>query len=165
AGRPALIDHKRSSHIAVEVDGHQVWLRDQAPLHRGNVHLHGEWTFDDLVNSLNARAFFWPGTADRPISYGLRHFERYRREPCAILVLPTDATFAANRTREPLFCRYNSGSPRCTAGRPSPRGPATFVPAADFKGVPSQVVEVTYLQGVKLPASGVRVTDVRDWVS
>ena len=38
------------------------------------------FVFEDLVEILNGRVFFWPGAVGGPISYGVRHFERYQNE-------------------------------------------------------------------------------------
>ena len=130
-------------------------LRDQAPLREGNAALDGGWTFADLVEDLNGRVFFWPGTERRPIPDGQRHFERYADESIAVLMVDTTALFAANGGA--TFCRYNSGSPRWSGGRPSPRGPGTFVAAADAPFTAGQVVEVTFRNTVVLPNGAVRV--------
>jgi len=47
----------------------------------------------------------------------------------------------------------NSGSPRRSYGARSPRGPQTFLPAADFDGTPCQVVELTFESELALPAA------------
>lgn len=110
------------------------------------------WDFEDVLQSLNERVFFWPGTATGPISYGKRHFERYVDESPAILRISTAESFNANSNIDALYCRYNSGSPRCSNGLGSPRGPNTFVSSADADYTPSKVVEVTFLDQVVLPA-------------
>jgi hypothetical protein len=51
----------------------------------------------------------------------------------------------------PLYCRYNSGSPRCSKGVGSARGPKTFVKSADADYAPCKVVEVTCQNQVTLP--------------
>jgi len=62
AGRLDLLRARRRSGERVTVDGIQVHLRDQAPLHAGNVDLPANWSFEDLVELLNRQVFFWPGT-------------------------------------------------------------------------------------------------------
>jgi hypothetical protein len=104
------------------------------------------------VESLNRRVFFWPGTASGPISYGIRHFERYQGERPIVLRLLMQSLLASNPASQPLYCRYNSGSPRCSYGTKSSRGANTFVPAGDFAGTPSTVVEVTFQEPITLPA-------------
>jgi hypothetical protein len=115
--------------------------------------LDDDWTFERFIAHLNDRVFFWPGTLNGPISYGSRHFARYEAESPAILRVPTLDVFEANPAVLPLFCRFNSGSPRCTQGRPSPRGAMTFVEAQDAAFRASQVVEVTFAGSVELPAT------------
>jgi hypothetical protein len=142
---------RRRDHTVVQVAGESVRLRDQAPLHEGNMALERNWTFEDFVAYLNNHVFFWPGAADGPIAYGVRHYERYAEEKPVILRIPTAALLASNARQHPHFCRYNSGSPRCSNGRKSPRPSRTFVTAneADF-GV-GGIVEVTFPGGVHVP--------------
>jgi hypothetical protein len=67
-----------------------------------------------------------------------------------ILRVRTEALLRENPA--PLFCRFNSGAPRCSNGKKSPRGPDTFLPADQFTGTCGDVVELTFLHGVALPA-------------
>lgn len=152
AGRMDVARFRRRDHVSVEIDGERVQLRDQAPLHEGNMALDANWTFGDFVEHLNERVFFWPGGPEGPISYGVRHYERYSDEKPTILRIATEALLANNQDRPPHFCRYNSGSPRCSNGKKSPRTARTFVRGelAEF-GVGS-VVEVTFVGDVRLPA-------------
>src|SRR6185295_17449394 len=96
-----------------------------------------------LLKAINERVFFWPGTEFRPISYGIRHFERYRSERPVILRCKSDLLFNTPG-QEPEFCKYNSGSPRCSNGIGSPRGPDTFVPASRAMFSAAKAVEVTF---------------------
>ena|SRR5712691_7943752 len=96
-------------------------VRDQAPLHEGNLSLPRGYTFEDFIESLNGRIFFWPGSAAGPIPHGIRHFERYEQECPVILRVEFQSLLHANPGAEPLYCRYNSGSPRCSNGKKSPR--------------------------------------------
>src|SRR5687768_10866263 len=68
AGRPDIVLARRRAHVPVEIAGETVLLRDQAPLHRGNMRLDEGWSFEQLVQHINERVFFWPGGADGPIS-------------------------------------------------------------------------------------------------
>jgi hypothetical protein len=97
--------------------------------------------------------FFWPGWSRGPVSSGMNHFERYRSERPVVLRVATGELFEANRRGEPLFCKYNSGAPRCSMGNGSPRGPTVFLNAAQFDASPSSVVEVTFRSAVILPPS------------
>jgi hypothetical protein len=150
-GRNSLLRTRRSKHVAIFIGGRVVWLRDQAPLHKGNAKLSKGYSFEDLIENLNRRIFFWPGTAVGPISYGKRHFERYQEEKPVILRIHFDTLVQANPAAMPRYCRYNSGSPRCSNGDKSPRGPDAFVLAAGFNETPSKVVEVTFDTEIRLP--------------
>ncbi len=156
AGENQLLRQRRRESRIVVCGGERVHVRDQAPLHAGNLKLGAKWTFEDFVEHLNGHVFFWPGTETGPIGYGKRHFERYAEEDHVVLVLKTDEMFSAQADSEPRFCRFNSGSPRCTGGQPSPRGPDTFVLARDFADTPSSVVEVTFRGSVSLPKGDLR---------
>lgn len=153
SGRNDLLRARRPDPIPVSVGAGVVWLRDQGPLYKGNVKLSNGYIFEDLVENLNRRIFFWPGTAAGPSSYGKRHFERYQEEKPVILRIRFEALLEANPIATPRYCRYNSGSPRCSNGEKSPRGPGTFVLAAEFNETPSKVVEVTFDTEIRLPAN------------
>ena len=105
----------------------------------------------DLLDALDARVIFWPGTSEGPRDHGRRHFERYRQELPVTLRSATSRLFLANAGLEPAFCAYNSGSPRFSGGRPSPRGPDTFVTASRFPRPAADVVELSFDEGVSLP--------------
>jgi hypothetical protein len=61
AGRTDLLRVRRKGHEVIEVDGQRISLRDQKPLHSGNILFAEGFTFEDFVESLNCRIFFWPG--------------------------------------------------------------------------------------------------------
>ena len=151
AKRHAVISAKRPESMPVTVDGEEVWIRDQRPLHAGNVGFQDGWTFEDLLKALNDKVFFWPGTVAGPISYGIRHYERYATDGPALLRLSSSRVLTANAPTTPLFCRYNSGSPRWTNGVASPRGPRTFVPCTDAEFSAAAVVEVVLCGTVQIP--------------
>lgn len=153
AGRPELIHMRRRNHEPVNVGHEVIYVRDQAPLHEGNMQLPTGYTFVAFIENLNSRVFFWPGTDLGPISYGIRHFERYERERPVIVRVPSRDLFEANQDVDPELCKYNSGSPRCSYGDKSPRGPNTFLDPLEFDGTPSNVVEVTFRSRVTLPIS------------
>jgi hypothetical protein len=151
AARTDLLRRRRTRHEPVVVGGAEILVRDQAPLHKGNLQLLDGYSFEDFVESLNRRIFFWPGGPGGPISYGVRHFERYREESPVILRISFQSLLKANPSASPQYCKYNSGSPRCSDGNKSPRGPNTFLSIHDFSGTPSQVVEVTFDREIQLP--------------
>src|SRR4051812_19487213 len=75
AGRPDLKRSRRRAHVTLGDGEDSIIVRDQAPLHRGNMSLDENWEFEDFDEHLNERVFFWPGDSCGPISYGLRHYE------------------------------------------------------------------------------------------
>ncbi|UUO07895.1 hypothetical protein M4951_06160 [Blastopirellula sp. J2-11] len=152
AGDNAYLRAKRQSSIQVKIGQRVISIRDQQPLHAGNITFQGGYGFADVIEMLNKRVFFWPGTSHGPISYGERHFLRYENDQPVILRVATADLFQTNSDVSPLYCRYNSGSPRCTGGKGSPRGPVTFALAEDADFTASNVVEVTFLNQVTLPA-------------
>lgn len=152
AGQLGLTTVRRRNCIQVPIDGEFVQVRDQAPLHGGNIAFEGGWLLARFIQELNERVFFWPGSKDGPIAYGHRHFARYAEEHPVVMRTPLKRLLEVNVDHQPKFCRFNSGSPRCSSGRKSPRGPSTFVDClnADFRR--GQVVEVTFRGTVILPA-------------
>jgi len=162
-----LLTERRTGHVPIVVAGTRVLLRDQAPLHAGNVALDAGYSFGDVVRMLNERVYFWPGTTAGPIASGVNHFTRYavkEREDCVVLVIPSASLLAANPTLPPLFSRCNSGSPRHNpkSGK-QPRGPHTFRPAEQFEGTARDIVEVTFAGPVRLPKD-MRVTKPQQWI-
>lgn len=153
ASRLDLLDVRRTGPVTIEVDGRSVLLRDQSPLHEGNILFEGGWTLATLIEELNSRVFFWPGTDKGPIDYGQRHFERYEGEPLIVLRVPTEDLVASNAALEPQFCPFNSGAPRTNNGKGSPRGPKLFLGADRFERAPSEVIELTFRGSVTLPDS------------
>lgn len=152
AGRPELSRQRRPRRVRVRVNGVDLWLQGQGPLQEGNILFHEGWELEDLVERLNSLVFFWPGTAAGPNDYGKRHFESasWCDNP-VVLRVGTASLLEENADLTPLFCRFNSGSPRCVNGRRSPRGPDTFVCSDRFDGSSSNVAELTFPGGVDLP--------------
>lgn len=160
-GRPELIRLRRREHEPVTIDGVKVWLRDQAPLHANNMRLEDGWSFDQYVEHLNERVYFWPGDVRGPSVYGRRHYERYASErPILLRTLFADLA-AMNPARVPLFAKFNSGSPRASGGVKPIRGSSTFVPADRAPFQASESVEVTFKERVRLP-EGIEVGDHPD---
>lgn len=151
AGDTSMLRQKRFVSRTVQIKEDTVNIRDQQPLHAGNISFVDGWSFEDVIKLLNERVFFWPGTSIGPIGYGKRHYKRYIEENPSILRVSTQALFGTNLDVSPTFCRYNSGSPRCSKGVGSPRGAKTFVVASEADFTPNKVVEVTYSDRVTLP--------------
>lgn len=162
AGTPARARVRRKLHDRIKVGRDVIHIRDQGPLHANNAGLAPGWKIDDLVMYLNDHVFFWPGTEEGPVASGRNHFERYAADDCKVLELDTEAVFGLNNS--PLFCKFNSGSPRFNNGTPSPRGPDTFQRHCAFLGTASNVVDVTFTKQVVLPKDGVVIRDLADFV-
>ncbi len=148
---------KRSNSLQIIVDGHEISIRDQSPLHEGNCDLHGGFTFGDFVEYLNQRIYLWPGKLDQPNDYGQRYFKRYGSENPSVMCIDTEALLACNADNPPWFSKYNSGSPRCSYGKKSPRGPSTFVSCSDAEYPLGGVVEVSFYEMAELPIDGFEV--------
>jgi len=152
-----LLNVRRGDLLEINVNGDTIILRDQAPLFAGHIDFKNGWSFPRLIHSLNSRIFFWPGGNAGPIAHGQRHFDRYVQQRPAILRVRLRELITANPERPPLFCPYNSGSPRTVGGRKSPRGPRTFLPCEQFERNHRQVVEVTFEDLVVLPIDATEV--------
>lgn len=148
----SLLRRKREDCCCLTIEEVRVHIRDQRPLYPKNIELDKDWTFEDFVEALNRQIFFWPGKENGPIEYGVRHFKRYASERPIILRVQSVEVFAANPSGVFRFCRFNSGSPRWSGGSPSPRGPNTFLSCDQVDFTPSEVVEVTYEESLKLPS-------------
>lgn len=157
AGDLTLLKEKRAEGVFVQVDDVSVHIRDQAPLYENNMFLDDGLTFADWIGTLNGLVFFWPGKLEGPIIYGKNHYKRYRSSSPRVLRIEFQSIVAVNYS-QPLFCKYNSGSPRCSNGQRSSRGKDTFVAAAAATFSPSDAVEVTFSNRVKLP-DDVRVSE------
>jgi hypothetical protein len=158
AHQSALLEVRRPTHVPIVVEGEQVVLRDQAPLHAKNMRLEDGWTFERFIAHLNQRVFFWPGREDGPNDYGWRHFARYESEKPVVVRVRFADLVESNPQVAPLFAKFNSGSPRWSNGEPPYRGSRTFVPAETAPFSASDVVEVTFQGHVFLPAD----TEVAD---
>jgi hypothetical protein len=152
SGSDDLLQKQRKPSCYVRASNTNVRLQSQSPLHPGNVAFEDGWSLSDLIACLNGLVFFWPGTESSPNRYGENHFKSrsWSERPIALRV-PTAELLESNRGNRPLFCRFNSGSPRCVKGRKSPRGPNTFLPADRFEGTLSEVAELVFSGNVHLP--------------
>ena len=151
ASRPELKRKRRRNGCRLRIDEGTVHVRDQSPLHSGNICPDQDFSFEEFVELLNEHVFFWPGGSDGPNRYGRRHFERYRDDKPALIRIRSEALVSSNYGNTPLFCRYNSGARRCSNGNRSPRGPYTFAAADTFSLTAGKVVEAVYKQQARLP--------------
>jgi hypothetical protein len=142
----------RLQHLQVERDGQWIWIRDQQPLHEGNIAFEEGWDMPRFLDHIGAHVFFWPGTAGGPVKAGLSHFAQYaKKERLGLLRIPTIELLGENAGLTPLFSRFNSGAPRWNRGQKGPRGASTFVPASDSSCLPGEVVELVFPGPVRLP--------------
>jgi hypothetical protein len=148
-----FLAEKRLRGREILIAGETVHIRDQSPLYEANIRFGDGWSFRDLLTELNKRVFFWAGTVSGPIAYGERHFARYREERPVILRLPFNQLIARNQEIEPFYCKFNSGSPRCSGGIGSLRDSDTFATGERADFTPGRVVEVTFVESVLLPDS------------
>jgi hypothetical protein len=123
-------------------------LRDQDLLHEKCVEFEPGYSMGDFVNDLHKRIFFWSGWRDRPIRQGRDAINRYS-ESDILIRLPF---LEVARDNTPYFSCCNSGATRMQHGKPVFRGPKTFVEALDSDFPLSKVVEVTFVEPVKLPS-------------
>jgi hypothetical protein len=123
-------------------------LRDQAQIKENALRRSlVDCTYEQFINLLNSRVFFWPTLKDVAAHYGT-----YVTEGPRILRFSTEEVFALNNP--PMFCKLNSGATRPHPyydGNPAPRGLNTFVSAGDLDCVPSKVREVTFGSFCLLP--------------
>ena len=160
----SLEGRRRSTHERVQIEGGRIELRDQQPLVAGHIDFQDGFSLTDLVNLINQHVFFWPGRESGPIRSGSNHFERYRHENPFVLRVPTLSLLKVNSECEPLFCRYNSGAPRCSGGKRSPRGMSTYLDSRSFLGTPSQVTEFVVRGAVVLPGdTEVSISPAGSW--
>lgn len=152
AKREDRLDRRRPDPLEVLVEGQVVRIRDQAPLHAGNIAFVEGYGMADFVRRVNGFVFFWPGRDLGPISQGVNHFRRYADQGPRILRVGTAELLAANPEVSMHVSRCNSGAPRCNKGRKQPRSDQTFVPAelAGFRA--SEIVEVAFPDLVHLPS-------------
>jgi hypothetical protein len=122
-------------------------LRDQDLLHEKCIAFESDFSMADLLSDLHRRVFFWSGWPNRPIKPG-RHVI-YRYSESDVLIRVPFLEVAKDHT--PYFSRCNSGATRMQHGKPVPRGTGTFLQALQCDFSPSKVVEVTFVQTVRLP--------------
>ncbi len=158
SGRSDLLPIRRTSVQSVQIGSQEYFLQSQRPLHRGHIDFLDGWELSDLVKNINHRVFFWPGNIAGPIRPGKLHSESDTGpSESVVLRVVTSDLLKENGRINPLFSRYNSGSPRTNNGTKSPRGAETFSPAEKFTGGWGSVVELTFSSSVRLPPS----TEVR----
>lgn len=134
-------------------------LRDQRLLHAGSVELRGGWSFRDLLQDLSNRVFFWSGWFDRPVRSGRAAMSVYATD--WVIRVPFREI---GREYTPYFSSCNSGATRMQHGRRVPRGPDTFLPCHECSFAAVDVVEVTFLEPIRLPSSATTRSPSTHWV-
>jgi hypothetical protein len=142
---------RRPSHLLVKLGEDSFSLRDQRPISEKALKkcLTDNWECADFYEHLNDRVFTWP-TLNRLY----RHYDRYKGENPAILILNTEEVF--NLNLQPLFARLNTGATRANShlgGKAPERGPNTFLSAEDYDLNIASVAEVTFLNELILPTN------------
>ncbi|WP_390621505.1 DUF7002 family protein [Rubripirellula reticaptiva] len=146
---------RREEMLPFRIGDDQVVLTDQRPLTAGNVDFQDGWDVSDLVESVNRRVFFWRGNHDGLLSKDRGHFGTYseRGEQLVFLRIPFGDAVAITENSNPEYCRFNSGGPRCSGGKKSPRGPRTFMEANQADFTFGKVREVVFRDVFYLPDS------------
>jgi hypothetical protein len=152
-GMQDQVRKRRKEELSVRIGTRHIVLKDQKPLIVKNAELEDGWDGEDFIAHLNEHVFFWPGTEMGPVKHGQRLIGAYDRKDSLILRIPTVDLLEANAELVPLFCAYNSGAPRKSAGKASPRGPGLFSEASAFPRSAAQVVELVFQGTVRLPLS------------
>jgi len=150
--KTAFLRTRRLKHCPITINGFEIVIRDQYPLNPviAMKNMTEGWMFEDFVYHLNSRVFFWPTEKDLK-----SHYKRYENDNEFPMVLrfETKEVAALNKS-EPLFCKYNSGAPRCHNSfkkGAAPRGKNSFLNAIDYPDPIGSVREVTYLSSCTLP--------------
>lgn len=151
-GNDHLLGNRRLRTIEVTLSSGRVSIRDQRPLRPGSIRWEGGCNLPRYLNELNARVFFWLGTARGPNKRGTEH-----RAQCAAeggiftLRIPLRSLLVANEGNPAFVTRCNSGSARHLRGKPVVRGLRTFR-LLDEAGFPaSQAIELSFRDRAALP--------------
>ena len=96
SGQNQLFNQRRENPEIITIQGDQVSIRDQAPLHQGHIAFEEGWNLPRFIELLNQRVFFWPGTPNGQIDYGKRHFNQYATEQSAVIRIRAQSLIEAN---------------------------------------------------------------------
>lgn len=153
ASRPDLRGVRREESVVVKTAHGPVVVRDNRPLAAGAIAFEPGWTLARYIQEqLDARVFFWPGTADGPSSRGKAHFDRYKESGVAVLRVALGRLLQCNSIPTFEVTRFNTGSARMQRGEPVVRGPSCFHPLARAPFRASEVAELTFRGEVRLPS-------------
>lgn len=151
--RATILRTRRPLHIEFKQGESSYHIRDQRPLSVAIVSkaLEKGCTVEDFIYLLNNMIFFWAKPQDLQT-----HFNRYANEGEYPIILRVNTIELVDINTSPLFCKVNSGGPRCSSylgGNPVERGYNTFQFAQEFQYTPSAVREVTFKNQCHLPES------------
>lgn len=154
-GKREWLRKRREEMLRFNIGDDQIVLTDQRPLTAGNVDFQDGWEIGDLVESVNRRVFFWRGNHDGLLSKDRGHFGTYseRGNELVFLRIPFVDGVALAENNGPEYCRFNSGGPRCSDGKKSPRGMSTFVEADQADFTLGKIREVVFRDIFVLPES------------
>ncbi len=149
------IRKRRDRMLRFSVGNDEIVLTDQLPLTAGNVDFEDGWDIEDLVESVNRRVFFWRGNSSGLLKKDRGHFGTYheRGQDLVFLRIRLADAVAMPENLEPEFCRFNSGGPRCSGGKKSPRGPNTFVKGSEADFTLGEIREIVFRNKFHLPSS------------
>ena len=151
AGQKHILTCPRRKRMHLTVGDHRVILNCQATFHENNAQFTKGWSLPKFVKHLNRHVFFWSGWERGPVKYGVRYFGHYSSLDPVIIRARFVSVRKQNSKSAPLFCRYNSGSPRWSNRQRSCRGPETFAPAESCGYTAGKVTEVVFRDFVVLP--------------
>jgi uncharacterized protein DUF7002 len=143
---------RRTRDIVLRVRGEHVVVRNQCSLDPASLELEPGATVDDYVAYLNSRAYFWPGSLNGPVEDGTRMLARSGVHRSIVLRVPTRSLLVANPAQTPDVSTCNTGAAWTEAGRKSRRGAHVFRPCEAFTGAATDIVEISFMGTVGLPA-------------
>lgn len=131
--REEILAARRPSSLRLEAMGLPgAVVRDQKPMNDAALRkcLEGGLVPRDWYRLLNSKTFFW---VERERLMRLLGARAYRMKPHIVIEVDAASLLAAHRGRV-MLCPINSGA---TLYVPQPRGPASFVPLADYPFEPA----------------------------
>ena len=149
--RSDLLSLRRTHDVRLRVQGHEILVRNQAPLDPDSVEVGATETLEDYVTCLNAHVFFWPGTASGPTPDGVRMFQRTTGVTSAIVRVPSRSLLEANESSLIDVSTCNTGASWVVDGKKSQRGLDVFQHAECFTDSPARIAEISFRGPVSLP--------------
>lgn len=146
--KEVLATTRREGHVNLNVNGTEIWIRDQRPLNRAlDKCLTPGWTREQYIYLLNSRVFLWPN-----LKRLQTHYSRYQNENPVILKFEINLALETNPS--PELCHLNSGATRplgILGGVAPIRGENTFVSIEEYDKGFQKLAEVTFPNSFILP--------------